>query len=165
MVALLCVDALVVPLQVRLADELLGAVGDLAREGVLSLVVVSLHMRLEVVAAAEELPTPLDCALEVCLLLSSVPPRGATLATFDPGPSSSVLWERGGGCGLRRHRLGWQAWLKRGIVTLTVDIAGEEDLRAAAEGLPRARMATWRQRARKRELGGLGHWAECESLA
>lgn len=107
MVALLCMDTLVVPLQVRLADKLLGAVGDLAREGVLSFVVVSLHMRLEVVTAAEELPTSLDCALEVCLFLGSVPPRGATLASFDPGPSSSVPWKRRRRCGLRRHRLGW----------------------------------------------------------
>lgn len=61
--------ALVVPLQVCLAHELLGAVIHLAWEWILALLVVRLHMRLEVVAATKELTATLDLALEVGLLL------------------------------------------------------------------------------------------------
>lgn len=75
-VALAHVDALVVALEVRLAHEFLGAVADGAGKGVLALVVVRLHVRLEVVAPAEELAAPLDLALEVGLFLGREPALG-----------------------------------------------------------------------------------------
>ncbi len=64
-----------VALEVRLAHKLLAAVANLARERVLALLVVCLHVRLEVVAAAEELAAPLDLALEVGFLLGRQAPR------------------------------------------------------------------------------------------
>lgn len=68
-VALPHVNALVVSLEVCLAHKLLVAVVDIAREGVFAFVVMGLHVRLEVVAPAEELAAPLDLALEVGFLL------------------------------------------------------------------------------------------------
>lgn len=116
-VALAHVDALVVALEVRLAHKFLGAVADGAGKGVLALVVVRLHMRLEVVAPAEELAAPLDLALEVGLFLGREPAlcppwalglwrRGyAVLLLLRVGPSARILLlEEGGGGGRGRGR-------------------------------------------------------------
>lgn len=84
-VALPHVHALVVPLQVRLAHKLLVAVVDRARERVLALLVVCLHVRLEVVAAAEQLAASLDLTLKVGLLL------GRQAARRPPRPRHPVL--------------------------------------------------------------------------
>lgn len=153
-----------VPLQVRLANKLLGAAGHLAWEGVLSLVVVCLHMRLEVVATAEELAATLDSALEVGFLLRGVPSGWAPLSSLDSSPPSRRVWQRGWRCGVRSHHLAWQAWMKRGLVALTLDVMGKEDLVAAAEGLSLPRMATRSKRTRQRVLRSLGHRAVDERL-
>jgi hypothetical protein len=62
-------NTLVMPLEIRLAHKLLGAAVNLAGEVVLPPFVVRLHVRLEVVAAAEELPTTPDFALEIGFFL------------------------------------------------------------------------------------------------
>lgn len=69
MVALFHMDTLVMPLKIRLAHKLLGAAVDLAGEVVLASLVVRLQVRLEVVAATEELATTPDIALEIGILL------------------------------------------------------------------------------------------------
>ena len=68
-IPLLRVHALVMPMQVGLPHKLLGAIRHCARERILPLLVVGFHVRLEIVAPAEELSAPLDFALKVRLLL------------------------------------------------------------------------------------------------
>jgi hypothetical protein len=75
MVAFPHVYALVMALEIRLADEFLAAVTDSARERVFALLIVRLHMGLEVVAPAEQLATTLDLALEVGFGLGRQPAR------------------------------------------------------------------------------------------
>lgn len=67
-------------MEIRLADKLLGTAADETGKGILSLLVVGFHVRLEVVAAAEELATALDATLKICLLL------GRMLAWNTPRP-------------------------------------------------------------------------------
>lgn len=62
-------------LEIRLAYKLLGAAIDLAKEVILASLVMCLHVRLEVVAAAEELSTAPDLALEIGLFLGCEPSR------------------------------------------------------------------------------------------
>lgn len=106
MVPLLGVYALVVPLKVRLAYKFFGAVRDLAGERVFTLLVVRLHVRLEVVAAAEEFAASLDHTLEVGFLLGCVPPGRPAFGLFHVGPGMSArLWKRRRRANLRSHKL------------------------------------------------------------
>lgn len=98
MFALLHVHALLMPLQIRLAHETLGAVFTLAWEGVLSLFAVRFHVRFEVVTAAEEFATPCYVALEVGFLLGGKFPRGSSRAL------STRAW-RGALAGHHQRRL------------------------------------------------------------
>ena len=68
-IALFHMYALMMPLKIRLSYKFLVAVRHCAGERVLPLLVVSFHVRFEVVAPTEELATPLYFALEVGLLL------------------------------------------------------------------------------------------------
>lgn len=68
-VPLLHMNTLMMPLEIRLAHKLFGTAINLAWEMVLAPFVVRLHVRLEVVAAAEELPTAPDFALKIGFFL------------------------------------------------------------------------------------------------
>lgn len=74
-----------VSLEIGLSDKLLVAVGEGAREGILALLVMSLHVCLEVVAAAEHLAASLNFANKVGLLL------GGQTARSSPRPLDPVL--------------------------------------------------------------------------
>lgn len=89
-VALLHVHTLVVPLKIGLANKLLVAVGDGAREGILALLVVGLHMRLEVVAPAKHLAASLDLADKVGLLLGSQAARSSSRPRYPVLPPDFV---------------------------------------------------------------------------
>jgi hypothetical protein len=93
-VPLLHVHTLVVPLQIRLPHELLVAVLQRTWERILPTSVVSLHVRLKVVAAAEELPASLNMALEVRIFLGGESPR---LSSADNGARDAPLLVRSGG--------------------------------------------------------------------
>lgn len=67
--AFLDVNTLVMTLEICLADESLVAAADEARERILALLVVGLEMRLVIVAATEELATPLNRTLVIGLFL------------------------------------------------------------------------------------------------
>jgi hypothetical protein len=71
MISLLHVNTLVVPLQVCLPDKLLIAIFQRAREWVLPACIMGLHMRLEIIAASEELTTTFDMALEIGIFFGS----------------------------------------------------------------------------------------------
>lgn len=104
MVAFLHVNALVMALEIGLANKLLVAVVDRAREGVLALLIVRLHVRLEVVASAEHLAASLNLAHKVGLLLGGQP------AGRSPWPLNSVLPP-----GIMEESRGlrsWRAWVE-----------------------------------------------------
>lgn len=63
------VDALVVTLKIRFARKAHVAVVDGARERIIALLVVRLHVKLEVIPPAEKFVASLNLALEVGLLL------------------------------------------------------------------------------------------------
>lgn len=67
-------------LQVRLSHESLAAPIQLAGERVLPLLIMSLHMTLEVIRAAEELPTSFDLALEIGIFFCCVLAKRSALA-------------------------------------------------------------------------------------
>lgn len=117
MVPLLHVHALVVALEIRLAHKLLVAVCHLAGEGILPLLVVRLHVRFEVVAAAEHLAAPLDLADKVGLLLGRQP-AGRPSWPLDPELSLGVVHEARGlwPAGRPRVELVWLYWVVVGLV-------------------------------------------------
>jgi hypothetical protein len=67
MIPLLCVYALVVPLEVCLPDESLVAAFHGARKWIFPLLIVCFHVGFVVVASAEELAASLDLAPEIGL--------------------------------------------------------------------------------------------------
>lgn len=70
-ISLLHMDTLVMSLQVGLANKLLVAVLDRAREWIFAAGIMCLHVRLEIVASPEELATSFDVTLEVCIFFRS----------------------------------------------------------------------------------------------
>lgn len=79
-VAFLHMNTLSMPLQICLAHKPLGAVCDLARKWIFSLLAVRLHMCFEIVTAAKEFATTFDIALEVGFLFGRELPRRAPWA-------------------------------------------------------------------------------------
>lgn len=92
-VPLLGVDAGVVPHQVRLAHKLPVAAVHLARERVLPVLVVRLHVRPVIVAPAEELAAPRYFALVVGLFPRRQPAgaafRSGSPVLLGPGPAAA----------------------------------------------------------------------------
>lgn len=76
-IALLHVDALMMSLQIRFSNKLLATAVGKTREGVLSLFIMRLHVRLEVVTPTKEFATSIHFALKVGFLLCRVLARWA----------------------------------------------------------------------------------------